>query len=144
MKKVQKQLRILYWVILALSLAMMAVVLVINSGMGPLLPNDDTTQFIFSMVCVLFMLVIVPTGLRLFKFGFVAREVAKDPVPKYQSYAIARLASFNGVMMFSAIGYLLNGAPSFFYIYVILLLAYVLIYPSMDRCQREANYYDVL
>jgi hypothetical protein len=141
MKRIQKTLMAFFWYIICLNVIMMSASAILLSMMGPFVP-DELLQYIFSMIAVVSVFVLIPLSLRLMKFRKVEELIARNPLEEYRNMAVIRMTLLYCGLCFSNIGFFFFYTPTFLYINIIFMIAFVFVYPSLDRCYHEANYLD--
>ena len=138
MKKVSKQLMVIYVLLVAVALGLVALYEfdVLESGT---LADSKQTEFV-AMTCMeLTTLVAAFLGLRLFKFPMIHKQLVTDQEPAMLKWGILRLLVLEVPMVSNTYLYYLYMNPTFGYLAIILLLCLPFVFPSESRCIAETT-----
>jgi hypothetical protein len=136
MKQIQKKLMIIFWAMVLIPLAFAALMDADLIETGLLAGNTDgQTEFVCQMAVVLISLAMIPIALKFFRFKAVALKVREQ----YLRLSVCRMLMLEVPLLLNLAGYYLFVNSSFFYLGVIMLVAFVFVYPSMDRCLYETE-----
>ena len=141
MKLIQKQLTIVYWVFIIIPVVFAILMDTGQIETGILINTDQggTQEFVLQIVAILYTLLAIPTALKLFKIPGVARRLQHATPAEYRQLAILRLVCLELALIINFTGYYLYANSSFFHLGLIVLLAFVFVYPSMNRCLYETE-----
>lgn len=139
MKEKIKLLRIIYILYILLTVAFAAVVefLLMDEAGGSVI--DSQGQFIFQMVAVFLTLGGIYGALRLFKFKTVKEEIERGSVRHYFTWSLVRLALLELPALFNIVSYHLFVESSFVYLFYMVLIAFVFVFPSEQRYYNETG-----
>ena len=106
--------------------------------MAVLSETSKTTMYIIQMVMILLTLGLVPFALRLFKFGFVRRQLAAQREQALLRWGLVRISILGSLLIINTILYYIYAyEPAFGYLAVMVLLCMPFILPTMSRCLSE-------
>ncbi len=97
--------------------------------------TDGQLEFVCQMVAVAITLAMIPLALKFFKFKAVAGKVEEQ----YLRLSLCRMAMLELPLMLNLAGYYLFVNSSFFHLGIIVLVAFVFVYPSKNRCLYETE-----
>ncbi len=138
MKKVSKQLTVIYFVLIVLALAIVILYEcdVLEKGV---LAGSKQTEFVAATIMELTSLGAAFLGLRLFKFRKIHADLVSRKAPAMQQWGLLRLAILEVPMICNTYLYYMYMIPTFGYLGIILLLCLPFVYPSLSRCESEVN-----
>ena len=112
----------------------------LNVDMGIFAETTREQRFICSTVMILLTIALLPLSLRLFKFGFIHRQLVSLRESALLKWGIVRM-SVLGVLLVSntLLYYMYAYEPAFGYLAVMVLLIMPFILPTMSRCQAETE-----
>lgn len=140
MKEILQTLKITYWSSLCGSLLFAAIVHFLLLSGDEQVEEMDETLFIFQTVSVMITLFNVPVSLKLMKFKFVAQRLQARPEESYRTYSLVRIILLSGTLLFNVVCYYLYPMVSFVYLALIVLVAFLFIYPSESRLHSELDF----
>ena len=138
MKKISKQLMVIYVLLVVVALAMVILYEfdVLESGT---LADSKQTEFV-AMTCMeLTTLVAAFLGLRLFKFPKIHASLVTKKEPALLQWGVLRLLVLEAPMVANTYLYYLYMNPTFGYLAIILLLCLPFVFPSLNRCIAETT-----
>jgi len=140
MKKVKNILLSVYCLILLLAGVLYVLGDFCEVDMAVLSETSETMMYMVQMVMILLTLGLVPLSLRLFKFGFIHRQLVSLRESALLKWGIVRM-SVLGVLLVSntLLYYMYAYEPAFGYLAVMVLLTMPFILPTMSRCQAETE-----
>lgn len=138
MKKISKQLTLIYVLLVVVALAMVLLYEcgVLESGR---LADDKQTEFVAMTVMELTSLVAAFVGLRLFKFQKIHAELVARKEQALLKWGMLRLLILEVPMVVNTYLYYIYMNPTFGYLAIILLLCLPFVFPSQDRCVDETT-----
>ena len=138
MKKVSKQLMIIYVLLVVVALALVALYEfgVWESGV---LADSKQTEFMAMTVMELTTLVGAFLGLRLFKFPKIHADLITRKEPAMLMWGMLRLLILEVPMVCNTYLYYIYMNPTFGYLAIILLLCLPFVFPSLNRCIAETT-----
>jgi membrane protease YdiL (CAAX protease family) len=138
MKKVSKQLTLVYVLLVAVALVMVALYEfgVLESGV---LADSKQTEFVAMTVMELTTLVAAFLGLRLFKFPKIHAELVTRKEPAMLKWGMLRLLVLEVPMVVNTYLYYMYMNPTFGYLAIILLLCLPFVMPTENRCIDETT-----
>ena len=138
MKKISKQLTLIYVLLVVVALAMVLLYEfgVLESGR---LADDKQTEFVAMTVMELTSLVAAFVGLRLFKFQKIHAELVARKEPALLKWGMLRLLILEVPMVVNTYLYYIYMNPTFGYLAIILLLCLPFVFPSQSRCVDETT-----
>ena len=106
--------------------------------MALLSETSKTTMYVIQMVMILLTLGLVPFALRLFRFGFVRRQLIAQREQALLRWGLVRISILGLLLTTNTLLYYLYAyEPAFGYLAVMVLLCMPFILPTMSRCQAE-------
>lgn len=138
MKKISKQLTLVYILLVAIALAIVALyeLDVLESGV---LADSKQTEFVALTVMELTTLAMAFLGLRLFKFPMIHTQLVTEKEPAMLKWGLLRLFVLEVPMIVNTYLYYMYMNPTFGYLAIILLLCLPFVFPSEGRCLAETN-----
>ena len=138
MKKVSKQLTLVYVLLVAVALVMVTLYEfgVLESGV---LADSKQTEFVAMTVMELTTLVAAFLGLRLFKFPKIHAELVTRKEPAMLKWGMLRLLVLEVPMVVNTYLYYMYMNPTFGYLAIILLLCLPFVFPTLNRCIAETT-----
>ena len=138
MKKISKQLTLVYILLVAIALAIVALyeLDVLESGV---LADSKQTEFVALTVMELTTLAMAFLGLRLFKFPMIHTQLVTEKEPAMLKWGLLRLFVLEVPMIVNTYLYYMYMNPTFGYLAIILLLTLPFVFPSEGRCLAETN-----
>lgn len=135
--------KVIYFAMILGLLAFVAVTFLISSPDFKF--GFDTSDPILIVAIVLFMIA-VPTGFFISKILWrnIGEELTlKDKVLKYQPGFIIRLASCEGVGLFSIVGFMLSNNLIYIIMIAVILMVIITYYPSVERIGKDLFLTDI-
>ena len=138
MKKVSKTLMLIYVLLVALTLAIVALyeLDVLESGV---LADSKQTEFVAMTAMELTTLCAAFLGLRLFKFPKIHADLVTHQEPAMLKWGILRLLILEVPMVVNTYLYYIYMNTTFGYLAIILLLCLPFVFPSLNRCIDETT-----
>ena len=136
-----KTLRIIY-VCELLTAALIALVFETSLLIPGTLAGDEELAYWLSIIGVALTIILLPLSLRLFKFERVKRAVAKSE-HHYLRWSVVRLGCLALPLLYNLVCYYLLGCePTYGYLALMIVVAYIFIWPSRDKMvyEREQTY----
>ncbi len=101
--------------------------------------DNKVQEYYVAIVMELLTIITIPLSLRLFKFGFVKRQLLSSPVHALGTWGSLRLCMLTVPMMVNCGLYYMYMNVAFGYMAIIGALCLCFVYPSKDRCQLETS-----
>ncbi len=138
MKKISKKLTLVYILLAAIALAIVALyeLDVLESGV---LADSKQTEFVALTVMELSTLAMAFLGLRLFKFPMIHTQLVTEKEPAMLKWGLLRLFVLEVPMIVNTYLYYMYMNPTFGYLAIILLLCLPFVFPSESRCIAETT-----
>ena len=138
MKKISKLLMLIYVLLVAVTLVIVALYecSVLESGV---LADSKQTEFVAMTIMELTTLVAAFLGLRLFKFPKIHADLVTRKEPAMLKWGILRLLVLEVPMVVNTYLYYMYMNPTFGYLAIILLLCLPFVFPSESRCIDETT-----
>ena len=138
MKKISKQLTLVYILLVAIALAIVALyeLDVLESGA---LADSKQTEFVALTVMELTTLAMAFLGLRLFKFPMIHTQLVTEKEPAMLKWGLLRLFILEVPMIVNTYLYYMYMNPTFGYLAIILLLTLPFVMPTESRCIDETS-----
>lgn len=138
MKRISKNLTLIYILLTALTLA---VIVVFETDMleSGLLAGENQSEFIFTFVMELVSLGAAFLGLRLFKFKAVHDDLIAHEVRAMMKWGTIRLLILQVPMLADTLLYYMYMNTTFGYLAIMLLLCLPFVFPSLNRCLAETS-----
>ena len=135
MKKVSKQLMMIYVLLVIVALAIVALY---ESGLleSGALADSKQTEFVAMTAMELTTLCAAFLGLRLFKFSKIHAELVSQQEPAMLKWGMLRLLILEVPMVCNTYIYM---NPTFGYLAIILLLCLPFVFPTLNRCLAETT-----
>jgi len=138
MKKISKLLMLIYVLLVAVTLVIVALYEcgALESGV---LADSKQTEFVAMTIMELTTLVAAFLGLRLFKFPKIHADLVTRKEPAMLKWGILRLLVLEVPMVVNTYLYYMYMNPTFGYLAIILLLCLPFVFPSESRCIDETT-----
>ena len=138
MKRISKNLTLIYILLTALTLA---VIVVFETDMleSGLLAGENQSEFIFTFVMELVSLGAAFLGLRLFKFKAVHDDLIAHKERAMMKWGTIRLLILQVPMLADTLLYYMYMNTTFGYLAIMLLLCLPFVFPSQNRCLAETS-----
>ena len=138
MKRISKNLTLIYILLTALTLA---VIVVFETDMleSGLLAGENQSEFIFTFVMELVSLGAAFLGLRLFKFKAVHDDLIAHKERAMMKWGTIRLQILQVPMLADTLLYYMYMNTTFGYLAIMLLLCLPFVFPSLNRCLAETS-----
>lgn len=138
MKRISKNLTLIYILLTALTLA---VIVVFETDMleSGLLVGENQSEFIFTFVMELVSLGAAFLGLRLFKFKAVHDDLIAHKERAMMKWGTFRLLILQVPMLADTLLYYMYMNTTFGYLAIMLLLCLPFVFPSLNRCLAETS-----
>lgn len=128
------------FVLLCLSALAIYVLATLAPDLIPLWQASEAVRFTLSSVFILLTLALIPLSLRLFRFGFIARDLIKYKEQALLKWGLTRMLMLDVLLLANLVlYYLLGEEPTFGWLALILLLVQPFIVPTMTRCKAETT-----
>ncbi len=101
--------------------------------------DNKVQEYYVAIVMELLTITLIPLSLRLFKFGFVKRQLSSSPTHALGTWGSMRLCMLILPMMVNCWLYYMFVNVTFGYMGIIGVLCLCFVYPSKDRCQMEIS-----
>ncbi|MBP3789291.1 MAG: hypothetical protein J6I52_06685 [Prevotella sp.] len=139
MNEIVKTLKIIYWFMVTMTLAMALVFeYIVEDTVG--MEADPTFEYVWQSIAVLISLGGLVLALRLFKIKAVEQQIKEKPLTHYMTMSKVRFALIEGITLFNLVGYFLFINPSFVWLALITGMGFFFIYPSKERLINETGY----
>lgn len=139
MKQVNLTLTVLFWTLIAVTLAAVAAFETDLLEFGYLADSDQQAEFLLTTMMELLTLALIPLALRLFKFKMVHDELMARPVEALRKWGTLRLLMLEVPMLTNTLLYYAYANTAFGYMAIIIAIALAFVYPSMNRCIAETT-----
>ena len=140
MKKIKNILLLFYCTMLLIAAVLYVLGDFLYVDMAVLSETSKTAMYIVQMVMILLTLGLVPLALRLFKFGFVHRQLVAQRESALLRWGLVRISILGLLLIINTILYYLYAyEPAFGYLAVMVLLCMPFILPTMSRCLSETE-----
>ena len=138
MKRISKNLTLIYILLTALTLA---VIVLFETDMleSGLLAGENQSEFIFTFVMELVSLGAAFLGLRLFKFKAVHDDLIAHKERAMMKWGTIRLLILQVPMLADTLLYYMYMNTTFGYLAIMLLLCLPFVFPSQNRCLAETS-----
>ncbi len=139
-KTVYNQIQLLYVVIMIGLLIFGGAAYYFVLGTGNLMLIDPSTEKMVYTILIIMVFVGIPVSYMFHKksTSHINSELSiTDKLVKYRKILFVKLITLEGLAMFSLIGYIVAGTKTYLYIYVILLVVYLISYPSKSTIIQE-------
>lgn len=107
-----------------------------------LLAGNEEASYWFGICGIGLLLVCIPLALKLMNFKHI-KVAVKESTKAYQTWSIMRLALLEGPLLFNTLAYYLLGCePKFGYMALMIIVAHLFVWPSLDKMnyERELSY----
>lgn len=138
MKRISKNLTLIYILLTALTLAVIVVFETDMLELG-LLAGENQSEFIFTFVMELVSLGAAFLGLRLFKFKAVHDDLIAHKERAMMKWGTIRLLILQVPMLADTLLYYMYMNTTFGYLAIMLLLCLPFVFPSLNRCLAETS-----
>lgn len=126
--------------LLCLSAALLYALATLLPEAIPLWQASEETRFTLSSVFILLTLAVIPTSLRLFRFGYVERCLYIYKEKALLRWGLLRLLLLGGLLLTNLLlYYLLGEEPTFGWLSLIIVLVLPFVVPTMGRCRAETT-----
>lgn len=108
---------------------------------GQLTCNEEASYW-FGICGIGLLLICIPVALKLMSFKRIKAAV-KESTQAYQTWSLMRLALLEVPLLFNTLAYYLLGCePKFGYMALMIVVAHLFVWPSLDKMnyERELNY----
>lgn len=136
MKKVSKTLMLIYVLLIALTLAIVALY---ELDVLDVLADSKQTEFVAMTAMEMTTLCAAFLGLRLFKFPKIHADLVTHQEPAMLKWGILRLLILEVPMVVNTYLYYMYMNTTFGYLAIILLLCLPFVFPSLNRCIDETT-----
>lgn len=137
MKRTQHILFYSFWVTIVINLLIACLFEFLTKGTKTMV--EGNTLFVILFSSELITICAIPLVLRLFKFGFVHRQLVQQKEIALLKYGMIRICVFSVLMTANTLLYYIYNNAAFGYLSIILFLSMMFIYPSMSRCCSEVE-----
>ena len=121
--------------------AVLVLVLLCETGIitdGILAGTDTATEFMVTTVVQLLTIALIPTALRLLKFGRVEADLKRRHGLALRQWGMLRLGILELLLVLNTTLYYAYLNTSFGYLAIIVMLCMPFVWPSKQRCIAEA------
>ncbi len=138
MKSNYRLLQTHFW--LSIAICIVLVIVYENEWLLPAAWSDNNiAEYYSAIVMELLTICLIPVALRLFKFGFVKRDLAEDACHALRQWGNVRLLMLSLPMIVNTFLYYQFMNVAFGYMGIIGLLSMLFVYPSRQRCESETG-----
>lgn len=140
MNQIIKQLKLLFYLIVGVSLLLMAVVeFLLLDIAGGLFADDKQFEFVYQSFMILLTLGCIYVVLRLFKFEGIKKRIQEHQLTAYSRWSLIRMLVLEGIAILNIGGYFLFVNSSFVYLWLIIMLSFSFLYPTRERLINETG-----
>lgn len=140
MNQIIKQLKLLFYLIVGVSLLLMAVVEFLFLDIaGGLFADDKQFEFVYQSFMILLTLGCIYVVLRLFKFEGIKKRIQEHQLTAYSRWSLIRMLVLEGIAILNIGGYFLFVNSSFVYLWLIIMLSFSFLYPTRERLINETG-----
>ncbi len=140
MNQIIKQLKLLFYLIVGVSLLLMAVVeFLLLDIAGGLFADDKQFEFVYQSFMILLTLGGIYVVLRLFKFEGIKKRIQEHQLTAYSRWSLIRMLVLEGIAILNIGGYFLFVNSSFVYLWLIIMLSFSFLYPTRERLINETG-----
>ena len=140
MSQIIKQLKLLFYLIVGVSLLLMAVVeFLLLDIAGGLFADDKQFEFVYQSFMILLTLGGIYVVLRLFKFEGIKKRIQEHQLTAYSRWSLIRMLVLEGIAILNIGGYFLFVNSSFVYLWLIIMLSFSFLYPTRERLINETG-----
>lgn len=138
MNQIIKQLKLLFYLIVGVSLLLMAVVeFLLLDIAGGLFADDKQFEFVYQSFMILLTLGGIYVVLRFFKFEGIKKRIQEHQLTAYSRWSLIRMLVLEGIAILNIGGYFLFVNSSFVYLWLIIILSFSFLYPTRERLINE-------
>lgn len=138
MNQIIKQLKLLFYLIVGVSLLLMAVVeFLLLDIAGGLFADDKQFEFVYQSFMILLTLGGIYVVLRFFKFEGIKKRIQEHQLTAYSRWSLIRMLVLEGIAILNIGGYFLFVNSSFVYLWLIIMLSFSFLYPTRERLINE-------
>ncbi len=140
MNQIIKQLKLLFYLIVGVSLVLMAVVeFLLLDIAGGLFADDKLFEFVYQSFMILLTLGGIYVVLRLFKFEGIKKRIQEHQLTAYSRWSLIRMLVLEGIAILNIGGYFLFVNSSFVYLWLIIMLSFSFLFPTRERLINETG-----
>ena len=140
MNQIIKQLKLLFYLIVGVSLLLMAVVeFLLLDIAGGLFADDKQFEFVYQSFMILLTLGGIYVVLRFFKFEGIKKRIQEHQLTAYSRWSLIRMLVLEGIAILNIGGYFLFVNSSFVYLWLIIILSFSFLYPTRERLINETG-----
>ena len=140
MSQIIKQLKLLFYLIVGVSLLLMAVVeFLLLDIAGGLFADDKQFEFVYQSFMILLTLGGIYVVLRFFKFEGIKKRIQEHQLTAYSRWSLIRMLVLEGIAILNIGGYFLFVNSSFVYLWLIIILSFSFLYPTRERLINETG-----
>ena len=140
MSQIIKQLKLLFYLIMGVSLLLMAVVeFLLLDIAGGLFADDKQFEFVYQSFMILLTLGGIYITLRWFKFEAIKNKLHENKLTAYSRWSLIRMLVLEGIAILNIGGYFLFVNSSFVYLWLIIMLSFSFLYPTRERLINETG-----
>lgn len=140
MNQIIKQLKLLFYLIVGVSLLLMAVVeFLLLDIAGGLFADDKQFEFVYQSFMILLTLGGIYVVLRFFKFEGIKKRIQEHQLTAYSRWSLIRMLVLEGIAILNIGGYFLFVNSSFVYLWLIIMLSFSFLYPTRERLINETG-----
>ena len=132
---------ILLTLILSVVAMTLLVVIVFETGVacdGLLAGVDNRSEFAVVMFMELLTIGVIPRALRLFRFRKIEQQLKQHHGEALKKWGVVRLLLIGVPMLVNTLLYYIYLNTSFGYLAIILALCLPFVWPTAERCEKEA------
>ena len=131
---------LLYPALALIAIDVLIVILGETECVESLFPDfSEQTEFLLTCTMECVTLLFIPLALRLFKFDFVARQIAAAPEKGMVRWGLIRLAAILVPLTIDVVLYYCTMNTSYGYLAIIHLVALAFVFPTSRRCEAETE-----
>ena len=128
------------FVLLCLSAVLVYVLATLMPEVFPVWQASEETRFGLSSAFILLTLAVIPAALRMFKFGFIERDLFIYKEKALLKWGLLRMLLLGMLLLTNLLlYYLLGEEPTFGWLALILILVQPFVVPTMSRCKAETT-----
>lgn len=140
MNQIIKQLKLLFYLIVGVSLLLMDVVeFLLLDIAGGLFADDKQFEFVYQSFMILLTLGGIYITLRWFKFEAIKNKLQENKLTAYSRWSLIRMFVLEGIAILNIGGYFLFVNSSFVYLWLIIMLSFSFLYPTRERLINETG-----
>ena len=135
-----KQIQILYYIVLTGLIVFGIAAWYFVAGNGYVMVIDASMERAIYSILIILVFVGIPVSYVFHKKSVSHIDPSlpvSDKLTKYRKVLFVKLMTIEGLAMFNLIGYIVSGAKTYMYIYLILLVVYLISRPGKKNIMEE-------